>query len=50
MIEGADHNLTGRVDEVNDAICSWWDKLERDQLRTGVWGEVNIPTTSTSKL
>jgi hypothetical protein len=37
LIEEADHNFTGRPEEVNDAILSWWDALEQGDLKTGVW-------------
>jgi hypothetical protein len=39
FIEDADHNFTGRQDEVVDAILSWWSARERGELSTGVWVE-----------
>jgi uncharacterized protein len=37
LAEGADHNFTGRQDEVVDTILEWWDKRQRGELKTGVW-------------
>jgi len=37
FIEDADHNFTGRQDEVVDTILEWWGKSCRDEFRTGVW-------------
>jgi len=36
-MEDADHNFTGRQDEVADAILEWWGMHERRALQTGVW-------------
>jgi len=38
LIEGGDHNLTGRSDEVVSTALDWWSKHKRGELRTGVWG------------
>ncbi|KAG5634379.1 hypothetical protein H0H81_002172 [Sphagnurus paluster] len=39
FIEDADHNFTGRQDEVVSAILGWWAARERGELQTGVWVE-----------
>ncbi|KAG6816995.1 hypothetical protein H0H87_000890 [Tephrocybe sp. NHM501043] len=39
LIENADHNFTGRQDEVVSAILDWWTARERGELKTGVWVE-----------
>lgn len=36
-MEGADHNFTGRQDDVVDAITQWWDVRQRGDLKTGIW-------------
>ncbi|KAJ7600261.1 Alpha/Beta hydrolase protein [Mycena floridula] len=35
--ETADHNFTGRQDEVVDVILDWWATKQRGELKTGVW-------------
>ena len=35
MMEGADHNFTGRQDEVVDVILGWWERRVKGQLQTG---------------
>jgi len=37
FVEDADHNFTGRQDEVVDTILDWWGKHRRGELKTGVW-------------
>ncbi|KAJ7727371.1 Alpha/Beta hydrolase protein [Mycena metata] len=38
MVEGADHNFTGRQDQVVDYILEWWDLHERGELKSsGLW-------------
>ncbi|KAF8158490.1 ectomycorrhiza-regulated esterase [Crassisporium funariophilum] len=37
LMEDADHNFTGRQDDVVEAILQWWDVREREQLKTGIW-------------
>lgn len=37
LIEDADHNFTGRQDEIVDTILEWWQLCERGDLKTGVW-------------
>jgi len=37
LMENADHNFTGRQDEVVDNILDWWQQRERRELKTGVW-------------
>lgn len=37
LIEGADHNFTGRADEVVDVVLGWWKLLEEGKLYTGIW-------------
>ncbi|GLB38189.1 putative ectomycorrhiza-regulated esterase [Lyophyllum shimeji] len=39
FVEDADHNFTGRQDQVVDAILDWWAARERGELKTGVWVE-----------
>ncbi|KNZ73069.1 hypothetical protein J132_01299 [Termitomyces sp. J132] len=39
MIEDADHNYTGRQNEVVSAILDWWAARERGELKTSVWVE-----------
>lgn len=39
FVEDADHNFTGRQDEVVDAILEWWVTRQRGELKTGVWLE-----------
>lgn len=36
FVEDADHNFTGRQDEVVSAILGWWAARERGELQTGV--------------
>ncbi|KIM42967.1 hypothetical protein M413DRAFT_443787 [Hebeloma cylindrosporum] len=37
LMEGADHNFTGRQDDVVDAILQWWEVRRRGEIRTGIW-------------
>ncbi|KAJ3814458.1 Alpha/Beta hydrolase protein [Lentinula lateritia] len=37
LMEDADHNFTGRQDEVVDIILEWWDKHAQRTLKTGIW-------------
>ncbi|TFK48728.1 ectomycorrhiza-regulated esterase [Heliocybe sulcata] len=37
LIEDADHNFTGRQDDIVDTILEWWQLCERGALKTGVW-------------
>jgi len=37
FMEDADHNFTGRRDEVVDAILHWWDARHRGETKTGIW-------------
>jgi len=37
LMEGADHNFTGRRDEVVDAILHWWDVRHLGKARTRIW-------------
>jgi len=41
-MEDADHNFTGRQDDVVDVILDWWDVRQRGDLKTGIWlGRMN---------
>jgi len=38
MVEDADHNFTGRQDQVVDYILEWWDLYKRGELKSsGLW-------------
>ncbi|KAF8895105.1 Alpha/Beta hydrolase protein [Infundibulicybe gibba] len=37
MMEGADHNFSGRQDDVVDTVLRWWAARQRGEIRTGVW-------------
>ncbi|KAH9936277.1 ectomycorrhiza-regulated esterase [Fomitopsis serialis] len=37
IVEEADHNFTGRSDEVVDTVLEWLDMLEHKTLKTGIW-------------
>ncbi|KAF8644399.1 hypothetical protein AX16_008460 [Volvariella volvacea WC 439] len=37
MMEGADHNFTGRQDEVVDTILTWWDATQKGQTKNTMW-------------
>ncbi|KAJ7083006.1 ectomycorrhiza-regulated esterase [Mycena epipterygia] len=38
MVEDADHNFTGRQDQVVDYMLEWWDLHERGELKSsGLW-------------
>ncbi|KAF8904053.1 ectomycorrhiza-regulated esterase [Gymnopilus junonius] len=37
LMEGADHNFTGRQDEVVEAILQWWSIRERREIKTEIW-------------
>ncbi|KAF5382679.1 hypothetical protein D9615_003055 [Tricholomella constricta] len=39
FMEDADHNFTGRQDEVVGAILDWWAAREQGKLQTGIWVE-----------
>jgi hypothetical protein len=36
-MEGADHNFTGRRDDVVDAILQWWEARRFGEIQTGIW-------------
>jgi hypothetical protein len=37
-MEDADHNFTGRQDDVVDAILQWWEQRERGEIsKIGIW-------------
>ncbi|PPQ88392.1 hypothetical protein CVT25_011271 [Psilocybe cyanescens] len=37
LMEDADHNFTGRQDDVVDAILQWWEVRTRNEIKTGIW-------------
>lgn len=37
LVEGADHNFTGRADEVVETILEWWAAKQRGDLKSGIW-------------
>jgi len=37
LVEDADHNFTGRQDEVVDTILEWWEAQRNDLKTSGVW-------------
>ncbi|KAL0960945.1 hypothetical protein HGRIS_005949 [Hohenbuehelia grisea] len=37
LMEGADHNFTGRQDEVVNMILAWWDARAQGTLKSGLW-------------
>jgi hypothetical protein len=38
MVEDADHNFTGRQDQVVDHILEWWNFYEQRELKSsGLW-------------
>ncbi|KII90826.1 hypothetical protein PLICRDRAFT_158204 [Plicaturopsis crispa FD-325 SS-3] len=37
LVEDADHNFTGRQDEVVDTILAWWGQRQSGSLTTGLW-------------
>ncbi|KAF9562639.1 ectomycorrhiza-regulated esterase [Agrocybe pediades] len=37
LMEDADHNFTGRQDDVVEAILQWWDVRVKGEIRTGIW-------------
>lgn len=37
LMEDADHNFTGRQDDVVEAILQWWDVRLRGEIGTGIW-------------
>ncbi|KAF4577417.1 hypothetical protein EYR36_005405 [Pleurotus pulmonarius] len=37
LMEDADHNFTGRQDEVVDVILDWWEARSRGGLKSGLW-------------
>ncbi|TFK39083.1 ectomycorrhiza-regulated esterase [Crucibulum laeve] len=37
LMEDADHNFTGRQDEVVDAILQWWEARRQGEIKTGIW-------------
>ena len=39
LMEGADHNFTGRRDDVVDAILQWLDVRQLGGVKTGIWVE-----------
>jgi len=39
LMENADHNFTGRRDDVVDAILQWWDVRHRGEAKTEIWVE-----------
>ncbi|KAJ3507065.1 hypothetical protein NLJ89_g6512 [Agrocybe chaxingu] len=42
LMEDADHNFTGRQDDVVDAVLQWWDVRRRGELKTGIWVPASI--------
>ncbi|KAF8817145.1 ectomycorrhiza-regulated esterase [Phlegmacium glaucopus] len=39
FMEDADHNFTGRRDDVVNAILQWWDVRHQRETKTGIWVE-----------
>lgn len=37
LMEDADHNFTGRQDEVVELILEWWATRQSRELKTGIW-------------
>ena len=37
LMEDADHNFTGRQDEVVASILEWWALRQLREIKTGVW-------------
>jgi len=37
LMENADHNFTGRRDDVAEAILQWWNMRLLGETRTGIW-------------
>ncbi|KZP26648.1 ectomycorrhiza-regulated esterase [Athelia psychrophila] len=37
LVEEADHNFTGRQDEIVDTILEWWALHQEGQLTSGLW-------------
>ena len=37
LVEHADHNFTGRRDDVVEAILQWWNMRLVGEARTGIW-------------
>ncbi|KIK69974.1 hypothetical protein GYMLUDRAFT_34375 [Collybiopsis luxurians FD-317 M1] len=37
LMEDADHNFTGRQDEVVDVILDWWNSQQKGALKSGIW-------------
>jgi hypothetical protein len=37
LMENADHNYTGRQDDVVDSILRWWSERKEGKLSTGIW-------------
>jgi len=40
LMENADHNYTGRQDEVVDSILRWWNARKEGKLCTEIWAPV----------
>lgn len=36
-MESADHNFTGRQDEVVSSILGWWDAAQKGAIRNPIW-------------
>jgi hypothetical protein len=36
-MENADHNYTGRQDELVESILHWWSLRKERKLKTGIW-------------
>ncbi|KAF7971281.1 hypothetical protein HWV62_21528 [Athelia sp. TMB] len=39
LVEDADHNFTGRQDEIVDTILEWWATHQEKRLKSGIWHE-----------
>jgi len=39
LVEDADHNFTGRQDEIVDTILEWWAMHQEKRLKSGIWHE-----------
>jgi hypothetical protein len=46
LVEDADHNFSGRADDVVDVILDWWGACISDRLTTGIWGTGQHASTS----
>jgi len=37
IVEDADHNFTGRQDEIVDTVLDWWQIQQSGKLKSGIW-------------